>query len=203
MGGAAVRRGGGELRHRVGLLQSIFGYNDPAQQWPVVGGQKLRFDLDRNTINGVGLHAPWTSLQVFGPPELKRRKVEDSLVYLARGFSADLYQGHVSSYSFVWNDYLRQGFQPFEGGFSYRGKELQLDGDTTDKEIETLFDEPYWRDEGKDETILFYEWEGVEWQFEIDTEGRLKTFLVLGYPVLADEFQRQAYKVTKPWPTWG
>ncbi|MCD6052742.1 MAG: hypothetical protein K0Q55_4164, partial [Verrucomicrobia bacterium] len=132
MGGAATGRSCcGELTQRVGLLQSIFGYKDPAQQWPVVGGQKLRFDCDQNTLNGVGLHASWTSLQVFGPPELKRRKVEDSLVYLSRGFSADLYKGNVASYSFVWNDYLKQGFQPFQGAFIFKGKELHFDGDTT------------------------------------------------------------------------
>ena len=203
MGGAAVGRSGGELIDRVGLLQSIFGYKDPAKQWSLVGGQKVVFDFDKNTLNGVGLHMPWTALQIFGPPELKRRKVEDSLVYLSRGFSADLYQGSVASYSFVWNDYLRQGFQPFPGMFTFKGKELHLDGDTTEKEIESIFDDEYWRDEGKDEIILFYEVEGAEWQFELDLEGHLKTCLILAYPVLADEFQREAYKVTKPWPTWG
>lgn len=187
----------------MGLLQTIFGYKDPAAQWPLVGGQKLVFDFDKNTFNGVGLHAPWAELQVFGQPEMKRRRVEDSLVYLSRGFSADLYQGMVSSYSFVWDDYLRQGFQPFQGSFVFKGKSLSLDGDTTEKEIESIFDDEYWRDEGKDEIILFYEVEGAEWQFELDKEGFLKTCLILAYPVLADEFQRQAYKVTKPWPTWG
>jgi hypothetical protein len=187
----------------VGLLQSIFGYKDPAQQWPVVGGQKLVFDCDKNTLNGVALHSPWTSLEPFGPPELKRRRAEDSLVYHSRGFSTDLYQGNISSYSFVWDDYLRQGFQPFQGTFTYQGKDLELSDDTTEKQLESIFGEAYWRDEGKDEVILFYELEGVEWQVELDLKGRLKTFLVLAYPVLADEFQRQAYKVTKPWPTWG
>ncbi len=187
----------------MGLLQSIFGYKDPARQWPVVGGQKLVFDCDKNTLNGVALHSPWATLELFGPPELKRRREEDSLVYHSRGFSADLYQGNISSYSFVWDDYLRQGFQPFQGVFLHRGNELLLNADTKEKVIESHFDQPYWRDEGKDEVILFYELEGVEWQFELDMQGHLKTFLVLAYPVLADEFQREAYKVTKPWPTWG
>lgn len=187
----------------MGLLQSIFGYKDPAAQWPLVGGQKVVFDFDKNTLNGVRLHAPWADLQVFGQPEMKRRKVGDSLVYLSRGFSADLYQGTVSSYNFVWDDYLRQGFQPFQGSFIFKGKSVTLDGDTTEKEIESIFDDEYWRDEEKDEIILFYEVEGAEWQFELDKEGFLKTCLILAYPVLADEFQRQAYKVTKPWPTWG
>lgn len=184
----------------MGLIRLLFGYKDPAKQWPVNVSQSLLFDFDKTALNGVGILVPWTSLSVFGPPELKRGDENDSIVYLSRGFSADLSGGSIVSYSFVWVDYLNQGFQPFTGTFTYRGKNLQLDGQTTEIELESMLGEPYWRDEDKDEIILFYEVDGAEWQFELDLAGKLKTFLVLAYPVLDNEVQREAYKVTKPWP---
>jgi hypothetical protein len=184
----------------MGLIRLLFGYKDPAKQWPVSAGQSLRFDFDRNALNNVELKAPWTSLSVFGPPELKRGDEGDSLVYLSRGFSADLFEGNITSYSFVWSDYLNQGFQPFTGAFLYQGKELKLDGETKEQDLAAALGEPFCRHQDEDEIILFYEVAGAEWQFELDLDGYLKTFLVLAYPVLENEFQRECYKVSKPWP---
>jgi hypothetical protein len=184
----------------MGIIRLLFGYKDPAKRWPVSVDQSLHFNFDRSELNNVGLNIPWSSLAVFGPPEMKRRNEDDSLVYLSRGFSADLFEAAVTSYSFVWRDYLKQGFQPFQGTFTYRRQNIELDAETTEQDLESIFGEPYCRDEGKDEIILFYEVENAEWQFELDLTGKLKTFLVLANPVLADEFQRECYKVKKPWP---
>jgi hypothetical protein len=184
----------------MGFLRTILGYPDPARKWPPVSSLPLRFDLGQNALNGVGLHSPWTKLSVFGPPEMKRRREGDSLVYLSGGFSVDLQDGKVASFSFVWVDYLRHGFQPFQGDFIFAGQPIALDEKTEEAALPSIFGEPFWRDENDDEIVVFYEKNGVEWQFEADPKGRLKTLLVLAHPVLAEESQREAYKITKPWP---
>lgn len=184
----------------MGLIRTLLGYQDPARKWQLFSGQPLTFDFDTNSLNGVGLQAAWTGLSAFGPPSLKRRSEDDSLVYLERGFSVDLSAGRVENFSFVWIDYLRQGFQPFKGEFIRKGKRMGLNAETDEASLLAGFGEPYWRDEAKDEIILFYEVNGAEWQFELNAAGHLKTLLVLTVPILSDETQRDAYQVTKPWP---
>ena len=59
---------------------------------------------------------------------------------------------------------------------------------------------PYWRDEDADELILFYEFPNLEWQIEFSLDGSFNRVNVTCNPLLADETQRKAYRVDKPWP---
>ena len=184
----------------MGLIRTLLGYSDPARKWQAVNGLPLRFVFDDHSLGGVKLGAAWYSLSVFGPPEMRRHDEQDSLVYLSKGFSADLVNSKVNSFSLVWNDYLGQGFKPFQGDLSYHGKVFSLGVESTESELVDVLGEPFWRDADEDEIILFYEQCGTEWQIELDAKGKLKTLLILAHPLLASEEQREAYKVDKPWP---
>jgi hypothetical protein len=183
------------------LSDFLPGYKDPARHWPPPKDLIPEFNLDQHALGGVALGDPWDRLALWGPPEQRRKKPEDTFWYYSKGFSVDVDGRQVSCYSLVWRDYLQQGFRPFGGRFQYRGQPIRLNSATTEDQLVGLFEEPYWQDEDDDEIILFYEPQpDVEWQFELDLERRLKSLIVLTHPNMADDEFREAYHVTKPWP---
>jgi hypothetical protein len=86
--------------------------------------------------------------------------------------------------------------------FFQAGKPLQLSTRTTISEVESRFGPPYWVDLDPDEVILFYEYRKgeVELQFEFPGREHLGFITIAVRGILSDEEQRDAYKVTKPWP---
>ncbi len=60
------------------------------------------------------------------------------------------------------------------------------------------FGEFYWRDNDEHETVLFYEFVGMEWQLEFDLRSKLTCITVTNEPIMGAEDQRIAYGVTKP-----
>lgn len=77
---------------------------------------------------------------------------------------------------------------------------MPLSAQTREREIVGYFGDPYWRDEDEEEILLFYEFGELEWQVELTLQGTLKAVNAVAPPLLADEAQRRAYRVTKPWP---
>ena len=184
----------------MGVRDWFRGFNDPAQSWCARPGLMLEFDLDRHALCGVPLGAATESLSVFGPPDQPRTSADASFWYCGRGFSVDLENRLVDCFTFVWRDDLEQGFSPFAGRFVRDGRRVELNGDASEELIVRQLGAPYWKDTDESETLLFYEVAGVEWQFELNLESRLKALIVTAHPLLADAEQRSAYRVAKPWP---
>jgi len=69
-----------------------------------------------------------------------------------------------------------------------------------EEDVLDVFGQPYWIDRDDMETILFYEFNDVEWQLELSQTGSLQAVIVTASPLLAKEDQRKAYGVSKPWP---
>jgi len=59
---------------------------------------------------------------------------------------------------------------------------------------------PYWIDRDDEEQILFFEFGSHEIQIEQTLDGRNKRMILTTLPLMANEEQRQAYGVDKPWP---
>jgi|GEM_PF-4853798 len=76
---------------------------------------------------------------------------------------------------------------------------VDLGASTTLSEIIFIFGEPYWHDDDKDESILFYEDGTVELQFEFPGKTHLGFITILLDPIMAKTEQRGAYGVTKSW----
>ena len=90
----------------------------------------------------------------------------------------------------------------YDGEILQSGVKLSLSTATSPADIESLFGQPYWRDEEDSEVILFYEYEkgAVELQFEFPDSTTLG-YITLARPgILSTADQRSAYGVDKPWP---
>lgn len=90
----------------------------------------------------------------------------------------------------------------FTGTLSLRGSPLTLSPHMTERDILTIFGEPYWTDRTEGETLLFYEYllGQVELQFEFPDAQGLGFVTLMRNGVLSVAEQRTAYGVTKPWP---
>ena len=97
-------------------------------------------------------------------------------------------------------NYIFLAIEDFPGGFKYRGKDLELSTSTTIEDVRTIFGEPYWLDDDLDETLLFYENNTAEVQYEFPGKQNLGFITILLDPIMADPEQREGYGVTKPWP---
>ena len=97
-------------------------------------------------------------------------------------------------------DYMYFGIGKFPGQFVAHGASVELSATTEEADVLERFGEPYWRDDDKDETILFYEDGTVELQFEFPGKVHLGIITIMLSPILASAEQRQLYGVDKPWP---
>ena len=97
-------------------------------------------------------------------------------------------------------DYVFLTLSRFRGSFTFRGDTVALTTETTPEQVLRRFGDPYWKDEDRNELILFYEDGRVELQFEFPGKHRLSFVTMMLNPLMADAEQRKAYGVTKPWP---
>jgi hypothetical protein len=165
---------------------------------------RLTLDFSTGMLCGVGLGEPVERLSFLGPTD-RRPKPDHDLEFLALGLSVGLSGDKIDSYSVWWRDDPGAGYQPYPGSVLLQNQRTSLGKTTQEPEILTTLGPPYWRDQDDSETILFYElrdsWGGLtERQLELDGKGALKSLLVCCPPMLAEESQRRAYGVDKPWP---
>jgi len=169
--------------------------------WKREPGLVLTFDFGRNALCGVRIGDPVDWLSKLGPAEDARAARRDGrYCYYSKGLEVGAREGRVTSYLLVWGGSEDPRYRPFAGACGYRGKSLPLSGDTREPEIVGYFGHPYWRDEDEEEILLFYEFEDLEWQVELTPQGSLKAVSIVTPPILAEEGQRRAYRVTRAWP---
>jgi hypothetical protein len=168
-------------------------------EWTAAESPPLEFDFGQNALSGVKLRDPASCLWRFGPPEDGKRAGEGAACFYSRGFEVNVRRGRVEEFVLFWRGTER--FQPFAGLCRLGEAEIKLSAGVGEHEIIRIFGAPFWRDEDADEILLFYEHKGaVEWQVEIDRQTGLSAMVVTALPLLADAKQRQAYRVSKPWP---
>lgn len=169
-------------------------------EWTAADAPPLEFDFSQNALSGVRLRDPVSCLWPFGPPEDAHRAKDGAYCFYSRGFEVGVIRGRVEEFVLRWR--AVDGFQPFAGRSRLAEAEVKLSGGMAEAEWVQIFGEPFWRDEDRDEILLFYEFQGaVEWQVEIDRQAGLSAMVITALPLLADAAQRQAYRVSKPWPS--
>jgi len=91
--------------------------------------------------------------------------------------------------------------ETYKSAITYNGTTTHLTPDITIAEFIKQFGEPYFYNKETKETILFYEpLPGlIEIQAEF-TNGKLAFLLITSEALLADEEQRKAFEINKPWP---
>lgn len=181
---------------------SLFRRKDFTRRWRRHPGVDLAVDLSTNSFGGVTLGAPVDELGFLGPSEAPKRIKDGELCYPSLGviIGFEPRTSRFSGLSICWNDVGNDGFSPFAGTLSSDGALLVSELAGARAEILDKLGEPYWGSVDDDEELLFYERHGVEWQFELSLEGELRWLTVTGSPLMADERQRELYRVDKPWP---
>jgi hypothetical protein len=185
----------------VGLFDRILGKKHASLSWQSVPGFEIQLDLDTHAICRCRIGDPIEWLSPLGPPEDSKSLREQRYRYYSKGMDIGEEEGKVADFIVFWIDYLGTGFKPFKGLVISRGKRIELDSRTTEKDFVNLFGDPYWRDQDEEEIILFYEFQGdIEWQVEFTQEGNLKALRVVWPPLMAEAAQRELFGVNLPWP---
>jgi len=183
------------------MFKFLFGKSSPTRTWRPYSGQPLILDLDTGSLNGNKLGQRLEDLSFLGPDENRDSFRYGEFCYYSLGLCVQCYGSEytIESYGIVFRDPEEQKYQPFGGRVVYDGRTIDLASVTLDQ-CADVFGEYFWLDSDEEESIVFYEFTDYEWQIEFDANSSFKRFLVTNRPLLADEEQRKAYHVTKPWP---
>lgn len=181
----------------MGILDLFFGPPDPALEWTRSPELRFECELSEPSLAGVRLGDPVARLAKFGAPQNRRPTSEGAYDYRSQGFEIDATGGAVDCFLFLWD--ASDPARRFAGEFTMHGKPVALGAETPEADFLARFGEPYWVDDDGFERLLFYERGPVEWQAEF-RRGKLVVLTLLTPPLLADEAERKAYGVTKPWP---
>ncbi|MEK6248918.1 MAG: hypothetical protein N2C12_12115 [Planctomycetales bacterium] len=143
------------------------------------------------------------SLAFLGPQE-RSTSYDDELCYYGLGLAIDCCEeDHViQGFQLIFSDPDEQLYQPFTGNVLFHGQPLDLSGLTTNSAGKQC-GQWYWLDRDEDETIIFYETPGREWQIEFDPSLKIKRFITTTLSLMASQQQRAGYSVSKPWPPDG
>ena len=185
------------------MFRSLFGRPNPTRTWPPHTGQLLTCDLDAGSLNGGALGQRLDCVSFLGPDEDRQssRTGEFYCHYYSLGLCVECHGPEyvLTGYEIVFRDPEEQKYQPFQGRIIRNGDTLELAATTLDTCADVL-GEYFWLDHDDDESIIFYEFTGREWQLVFDKASLLKRLIVTSQPLLADEEQREAYNVTRSWP---
>jgi hypothetical protein len=203
--GRVRREDGGVLTFRkgkaMGWLDSIFSKPDPTSEWVADAGMTADLDLDRHAVCGVALWDAAERLSVLGPPDNPRPTKFERYRYRPLGVTFDSSEGCIDAFTLVFDaDAPAIETEAFRGTVRYKGEPITMTSQTREADLVAHFGEPYWRDVDDDETVLYYEWAGVEWQFELPLGDRLAVLIVSTRLTLADPEKRAALGIDKPWP---
>ncbi len=183
------------------MFKFLFGNTSPTRAWQPYSGQLLTFDLDAGALNGVELGSRLECLSVLGPDEDRKLAQCGEFCYYSLGLCVDCdgVDNVIQAYEIVFRDPDEPKFRCFAGRVIRHGQTFDLAAMTLDQCAEAL-GEYFWKDCDEDESIVFYEFPGREWQLEFDTASSLQRITITSRPLLADEAQRKAYHVMKGWP---
>lgn len=183
------------------MFEFLFGPRNPTRFWPPGFRREITFDLDEASLSGVRLGQPLDSLSFLGLDEVSKSFRDGQLLYPSQGLAVrfSLESQCVVEYRIVQSDPLDQRFQPFRGVVLFRGRQVNL-STLSPERFADEYGDFYWQDRDEEESILFFESAGLEWQIEFSPDDRLRCIAITNEPIMGSEEQRLAYNVTEPWP---
>jgi len=180
----------------MGLLNLLSDLRNPTRMWIENPRLPLEFDFSKNELNGIGLGEAIDKLSFLG----KAAQWKPSLAYPQKGIAVDYDNDCIEGFLLNFSTDSADGFERFPGQLWFKNREVRLTEVIGEQNVLDVFGQPYWIDRDDVETILFYEFNGIEWQLELSKTGFLQAVIVTASPLLAREDQRKAYGVSKPWP---
>ena len=183
------------------MFEFLFGPKNPTKDWQQASDLRLTFDLECGKLNSIGLGERLDRISLLGPVEDQDGLKSSEYRYLSLGLSVDCdnKENTIEGFSIIQKDRCLPQYRPFPGSVYYQGENLDL-RQLTEELFLRKFGPPFWKDADDEETILFYEFPNREWQVEFALDGTLNRIVVTSKPLMADERQREAYGVNKPWP---
>jgi hypothetical protein len=180
------------------MLFGLFKNRDFTREWQRSHGLELKADIGEGSLCGVKLGRPVDHLCFLGPVDDAGALKLGDLCYRSLGLNAGFDGPDRLIDSFVMHlaDPLGEGYCCFPGPLLFHGTYLKASRDS----VIAAMGEPYWIDRDTDEELMFFEERDFEVQLEFDLPGQLRVVIATSKPLLADEVQRKAYGVTKPWP---
>ncbi|MDF3130135.1 hypothetical protein P0Y35_13085 [Kiritimatiellaeota bacterium B1221] len=161
---------------------------------------QLSVDIQTSTFCGKPLGTKIEAFSFLGKTENPKAVKElETLYYYSAGIALgfDAVSSAFCDLRIVWEDVSNEGFTPFAGTIHYGNQTLA----SLEKEnIVSILGEPYGAHRDEEEELLFYDTPHREWQFEFTLDGKLKQLILTHPPILEDEFQRECYGITQPWP---
>ena len=185
------------------LQDRVYGDKDPTRLWDAgLAPPPVDVNLDRHALCGVGIGEPVDRLasRLGRAEDIPSAARGGSLKYPSKGLYLSAAEGKLDTFVLAWGD-PQAG--TFRGTCTYRGRPVNLSGESTESNVVAALGEPYWAANDGPERVLFYEHGPVEWQVVLNPAGRLTSLEVTDTPELADESSREYYGVTKPWPSQG
>ncbi len=183
------------------MFEFLFGKPNPTREWRPNLARPLTFDLDAGALNGVALGESLERLSFLGPDEGGTSFRDGNFCYYSLGLcvNCDVSDNKITSFNVIVSDPIEPQYQPFSGRVVRKGQTIDLAALTPENCVEE-FGEYYWLDRDEEESIVFYEFAGCEWQIEFNHSSLFMSLFVTDDPLMADGEQREACKVTNPWP---
>jgi hypothetical protein len=169
----------------ISIIRKWFGTSatSPSKDWPRLGRCELKVDLDAMSLNGVSLGTPLLEAKALGRPDLVEKITEEhyQFFYFQSGFIAD-FENDILTYISISagpDELAPKSKKMSHADPTVSAKDLQrqiLNRDTVESQIRTWLGEPTDSDIDHEETILFYERNDTEIEFEFSKDGKLKWF---------------------------
>ncbi len=184
------------------MFEAFFCPKNPTKLWQRAKDLRLNFDLERGSLNGARFGDPLETISFLGPVEELKPLQDREYSYPSLGLSIGCDENTIDSFHIGHYDKFSPLSRPFPGQMRCREQTFDLP-QLREQHFVDAFGPPFWRDEDESEFILFYEFPWIEWQVEFGLDGTFNCILVTCKPMLADEGQRSAYGITRPWPPRG
>jgi hypothetical protein len=179
-------------------LDNLMGWKNVTYEWVADKSRPVVYDFDEHRFCGVRVGGGIDGLAHLGPSDNKNAPDPAVLSYKALGLDVlyDEEEQRMEGVVFAFDDAT---LGTYTGIFRWQGRTVSLGRQTTEPGFIAIFGEAYAREAETDiDTVLYYEWPGVEMQAAFEN-GRLASLEISMYPELASAEVRQMLGVTKPW----
>ena len=149
----------------------LFSPQNPTKDWCPSAALQLAFDMSDARLNDVSLGESVDRLSFLGPVE-GSGGLPSELCYFTLGLCGDYDPADrtITACRLVHQDARDDRFRPFSGDIQWNSTRIDLE-ELTEAQVFDRFGQPYWKDQDDKESILFYEFTGLEWQFEFDPQS--------------------------------
>ena len=173
----------------MGWLDRLRG-GGPSADWPDLFDAPMEYDFDRHALCGVPITSPVADFYRLGRAEDPRRARKGTLAWYSRGFEIGLEFDRAMDFDVYftsdWSD-PGDGPEAWRGTAHVGGRQVRLDGSTTEQELIAWLGQPSERAQDEDSIDLrFARPRGITYDFELTPDGTLVHMVVTAEEPIGD-----------------